>query len=85
MTETRRKSTDPVDDPMVFWTVEDLKQRGIITSRTDLWTKQKSYGFPKGLILGGKRRLYRASDVKEWVDSREALDLKYMRGKNRPT
>lgn len=67
------------DDPDVFWDVNELVQRGIVRGWSDLWTKQKDYGFPRGVILAGKRRIFRATEVRAWIKSREDANFHYPR------
>jgi len=64
----------PDTDPDVFWDVKELTQRGIVRGWGDLWTKQREYGFPKGVALAGRRRSFRAIEVRKWVADREAAD-----------
>src|SRR4051812_46523081 len=79
MAARKRAPPTPIgeDDPDVFWDVEALVQRGIVRGWSDLWTKQKDYGFPKGVILAGKRRVFRVVDVRAWVKDREEAAVIY--------
>jgi predicted DNA-binding transcriptional regulator AlpA len=59
------------DDPDIFWDMDELVQRNIVRSWSDLWVKQRDYGFPKGVVLAGRRRHFRAVDVRAWIKARE--------------
>ena len=64
-------------DPDVFWDVDELVQRNIVRSWSDLLMKQNKYDFPTGLILAGRRRMFRAVDVRNWIKDREEAKVVY--------
>jgi predicted DNA-binding transcriptional regulator AlpA len=70
------------NDPDVLWDVEDLVVRKIIRSWSDLTMKQRDYGFPTGLILAGRRRMFRRVEVRAWVQSREDAKTVYRPKRN---
>ena len=77
MPATRKKPAPPPildNDPDVFWNVDELVRRGIVTSWGDLSWKQMHYGFPKGIILAGKRRSWSAVEVRDWLAQRRDTD-----------
>jgi hypothetical protein len=87
MPATRKKPAPPPisdDDPDVFWGVDELIRRGIVTGWGDLWSKQTRYGFPRGLILAGKRRSFSAVEVREWLAQRRDTDAAPRRRRNSP-
>lgn len=48
----------------------DLKASGIVGNHLTLARWVKEEGFPPGLMLGRNTRVWRESDVEEWIASR---------------
>lgn len=57
-------------DPYKFWSYDDLVERGLVTSRTDLFRKQRDHGFPRPIKLTNRTARWRVIDVMDWVDGR---------------
>ena len=48
---------------------EDLPDKGIKYSRTQLWRKEREGTFPKRVQLGGNRVGYVESEIDAWIDA----------------
>lgn len=70
------KTGPPEDaDEFYYWRYKDLLERGIVSSRPDLFEKQKKYGFPRPIHFAEGRMPaahYKVSAVKSWLREREA-------------
>lgn len=67
----------PLPDPWTWWSQRQLEQRGIVTSGTDTWRKQRYPAdpgdpFPPSHAFGANQRRFRAIDVIRWCLRREA-------------
>ena len=57
-------------EEFAFWRFDDLVERRIISSRTDLYRKQKA-GFPRPIKLAkgrGAIAIFRRDEVKAWIN-----------------
>ena len=72
------------DDFCRFWNFEDLVERRIVSTRTDLSNKQKHLGFPRPIKLTGAGQGNAASFsvalVKLWPIERSSGILRWSRG-----
>jgi hypothetical protein len=59
---------------------EDLKQRGVVSSRSQLTRWQKLYGFPTGKLVAPNTRIYEDREVEEWIASCPADERKPLGG-----
>ena len=61
-------------EEFAFWRFDDLLERRIVTNRQDLSNKQKLYGFPRPVKLGGAGRhgvaLFPRRAVEAWIRQR---------------
>lgn len=48
---------------------EDLPQKGIKYSRSQLWRKEREGTFPRRVQLGGNRVGYVEAEIDQWIDS----------------
>ena len=53
-----------------FYRFSDLKAAGIVSNRMTLSRWIRSYGFPKGILLGPNTRAYEVEAVESWLRSR---------------
>jgi Prophage CP4-57 regulatory protein (AlpA) len=48
----------------------DLKQRGIVNNHVTLQRWIEREGFPPGMMLGPNTRVWRESEIEQWLTSR---------------
>jgi hypothetical protein len=60
-------------DLVAGYRFKDLKDRRIISSRSDLHRKQRQHGFPQPVKLSSRSAWWPAPEVHEWLKSRAAL------------
>jgi predicted DNA-binding transcriptional regulator AlpA len=75
MPEQKNQLAPDPDDAFSFWRFADLVEMRIVTNRADLHNKQKDFGFPKPIRLGGGRghhgaALFPRDAVKAWIRKR---------------
>ena len=52
---------------------EDLKEARIVSSRSDLFDKQRRFGFPKPIKTGDRSAWFAKTEVHRWLAQRAAL------------
>jgi predicted DNA-binding transcriptional regulator AlpA len=62
-----------MNDLVAGYRFRDLKERRIISSRSDLHRKQRTLGFPLPVKTGERAAWWPASEVNAWLKSRAAL------------
>lgn len=51
---------------------EDLRQRGVVRNRTTLRRWINDMGFPPGLKIGPNTRVWPATEVDAWLETRQS-------------
>ncbi len=64
-----------------FYRFADLKAAGIVSNRMTLSRWIRSYGFPKGILLGPNTRAYEVEAVESWLRSRSQQGVRPDPGK----
>lgn len=66
----------PVDDHYILWDREEVKRHFYWKSDSALYQAIRIYQFPLPIRVGGRRVVWRLSDIKKWIDSRpQGLDV----------
>ena len=63
-----------MNTPLAGHRFSDLKRMRLVSSRSDLHTKQKKHGFPKPAKTGERSAWWPDDEIRAWVQSR--LDLR---------
>jgi predicted DNA-binding transcriptional regulator AlpA len=62
-----------MNDLVAGYRFRDLKDRRIVSSRSDLYRKQRTLGFPLPVKTGTRAAWFPASEVHDWLRERAAL------------
>lgn len=66
----------PMDDHYTLWEREKVKRHFHWKSDSALYQAIKIHQFPLPIRVGGRRVVWRLSDIKKWIDSRpQGLDV----------
>ena len=55
------------DDEFSGYRYEDLREKRIVSSRTDMQRKQKEHGFPMPVRLGTRQAWFVKSEIHDWL------------------
>lgn len=65
-----------MDDYYILWDREEVKRHFYWKSDSALYQAIKIHQFPLPIRVGGRRVVWRLSDIKKWIDSRpQGLDV----------